>query len=118
MNANRMKKPRAPRISSESFGYRRSLPSWEIATNTCTGIPLSDDEREHEPDQGQRLDQPDPDEHRPADQPRRFRLPGHGLHRLAHEDADPDARADGGQTVGQPLPDRAHVARGLRQQAE
>src|SRR5512142_1360165 len=59
-----------------------------------------EDERDHDPDQRQRLGQREPDVHVGLDQPTRFRLPGHGLNPGAEDQADADARADGRQAVG------------------
>src|ERR1051325_5482627 len=94
-------------LSLTASAARKTLP-----ITACTAIPLADDEREHEPEQGQRLDQADADEHGPPDHPRGFRLTGHGLHRLPHEDPDPDPGADGGEAVDQALADGGEASGG------
>ena len=55
--------------------------------------PSSDDERERDAEERERLDQADADEHRGADLIRVLGLAGHRLDRLADQDAEPDARA-------------------------
>src|SRR6266498_3499792 len=92
-----------------------SLTSWaasrKVPTIRCMPRLLADDEREYEPKQRQRLDQPDADEHRPSDQTCRLGLPGHRFYRLAHKNADPDPGSDGSQAVHQALADRGTSGR-------
>src|SRR2546423_14855157 len=70
----------------------------------CTESP-SDDEREHDPEQAERLDQPDTDEHDASDLTRVLGLPSHGFDGLAHQDPDPDAWPNRSQAVDEALPD-------------
>src|SRR5215204_4669837 len=70
----------------------------------------SDDERQHEAEQRQRLDERDTEEHRRAHHAGRLGLPSHRLDRLAHQEADADAGADGGEAVDEALADGADVA--------
>src|SRR5215831_5549423 len=112
MKKKRIANATAPMRSSESLGYRSflsltaSAASRNLAVKASIAPPSRDDERQHEPEERQRLDQPDPDEHRAANHPGCLGLPGHGLDRLAHEDADPDPRSDGREPVYQASADR------------
>src|SRR5919198_949215 len=82
------------------------------AITACIAASSADDEREDEPEQGQGLDEPDADEHGPPDHAGGLGLSSHGLHGLAHQDADADSRADGGQAVHQSFPDRGEAPGG------
>src|ERR1700759_3954627 len=58
-----------------------------------------EDERGHEADQCERLGQREADPHVQRDASGGLRLPGHGLDRVAEDQADADARADGREAV-------------------
>src|ERR1700761_8938942 len=78
------------------------LITWYSLPSKCQAVPGSavlEDERRHEADQGQRLGQREADPHVQGDAAGRLRLTGHGLDRVAEDQADADARADGRETV-------------------
>src|SRR6266511_4540163 len=74
-------------LTSSAAGRRVSI-------SPCMAILLADDEGQDEPEQREGFDEPDPDEHRAPDHTGGFGLAGHGLHRLAHEDPDPDTKSE------------------------
>src|SRR5436190_20427908 len=73
----------------------RSALLIRITTSSLTG----DDEGEHEPEQGQCLGEGDAEEHRGARHTGGLGLAGHGGDGVADDDADADARPDGGAAV-------------------
>src|SRR5580765_784032 len=74
----------------------------------------SDDERERDAEQRQRLDQTDADEHGGANLVRVLRLTRHGLDGLADQDAEADPRADRGESDHETLADRLQARRDIR----
>ena len=58
-----------------------------------------DEDEDHEPDEGERLGEGDAEEHRGADHAGGLGLAGHGGDGVTDDDADADARADGGEAV-------------------
>src|SRR5258705_9835803 len=58
-----------------------------------------EDERGHEADQRERLGEREADPDVQRDAAGGLRLPGHGFDRVAEDQADADARADGGESV-------------------
>src|SRR5581483_8682000 len=82
-------------------------------------VLLLDNEGEHEPEQGERLDERDTKEHRGPDHAGRLGLSSHRLDRLAHEEDDTDPGTDGDQAVHEALADgRADVRRRLCEKTE
>src|ERR1700753_3592668 len=79
---------------------------------TSPGRSLLKEERHRDADQGQRLGQRETDPQEAGDTALGLRLTRDRLDELAEDEADTDAGADGGQTVGE----RAQVpdVRGLR----
>src|SRR5438445_13357994 len=73
--------------------------STPTATSLLMRMCSALDELDDEPDEGQRLGERDPQEHRGPGDAGRLRLPGHGLDGVAHDEADADAGADGGESV-------------------
>src|SRR5438309_2225283 len=68
-------------------------------------LSAGDDEGEDEPEEGEGLGEGDAQEHRRAGHAGRLGLTGHGRDGIAHDDADADARPDGGAAVDDPTPD-------------
>src|SRR3954452_18285346 len=69
---------------------------------------LEEDE-DDEADEGEGLGEGDAEEHGGAHHAGGLGLAGHGLDRLTDEVADADARADGGEAVGQTSPGRTSL---------
>src|SRR5215469_12085886 len=80
-------------VSAASGVMVRSLPG-----RGSSGVV--EDERRHEADQGECLGEREADPHVQRDPAGGLGLAGHGLDRVTEHQADADARADGGQTVG------------------
>src|SRR4051812_16606553 len=72
-----------------------------------------DDEREDEPEQRERLGERDPEEHRGSDGAGRLGLARHGGDRVADDQADADAGADGGAAVDDASTDRGQPLGGV-----
>src|SRR5580704_3436007 len=107
--ANTTRNETVPMISSTRFGdsgprdesarYMTVSLSALLASHDLWRSGVVEDERHHEADQRECLGQREPDVHVGADHPGRLRLPGHGLHAVAEDQADAHAGADGRQTV-------------------
>src|SRR5919109_1920777 len=113
-NATRIKttatiaKQMIPQTSSAGAGNMSSMPepppsSWaSTATSVMASTPL-EDEREHEADQGQGLDQRESNEHRDAGLTGHLRLARDGLDRAREDQSDSDAGADRSEPVHEPV---------------
>jgi hypothetical protein len=75
---------------------------------TANIVGPSDDEREGDAEQSQRLDQPDADEHVRPDLSGVLGLPGHRLDGLPDQDPQTDARPDGRKADDEALADRGN----------
>src|SRR5919108_4768772 len=75
-----------------------SSAAWARSSASNLGL-LSGDERQHEPEQGQRLDEAEADEHGRADLCGGLGLAGDAFQRLADQEAEPDAGAERAQAV-------------------
>src|SRR5215204_4534602 len=91
----------SPKAGTTGFG-----PSSEdsVARYSSMGRPVwcrgsGDDERHDEADQRQRLGQREAEEQVGPGQAGRLRLPGRGLDVRGEDDADADARTDGGEAI-------------------
>src|ERR1700722_13810498 len=106
---NTMMKTTVPRMNSGQEGSSgfcavsaARLITWYSLPSKGQVVPGSavlEDERGDEADQGQCLGQREADPHVQRDAAGRFRLPRHGLDRVAEDQADADARADGREAV-------------------
>src|SRR4051794_18495297 len=87
-----------------SWPTRWTWPAAFTTASICIGArflrELQENE-DHEPDEGQGLGESDTEEHRGAHHAGGLGLAGHGLDGLADQVPDADARADGGETVGE-----------------
>src|SRR5450755_3689852 len=92
-----------PMISSVRSGASGPRPDaarcFTVLLPLWTPSSVLEDERDHEPDQGQSLGQREADVHVGPDQAGRLRLPGHRLDAVTEYQADADAGDDGGQAV-------------------
>src|SRR5437867_7761666 len=83
---NRMKNAIEPKIISTACG-RMNLVSSAARSAAIISHPLLDDEEQHEPEQGERFGEGEPDEHQRLDLSTSFGLAGDGFDRLAEADA-------------------------------
>src|ERR1700733_5029855 len=98
-------KQTVPRMSSDPEGQSGPVVS-ELARIMIPALPAwakwsRQDERRDEADEGERLGQREADPHELLDAAAGLGLAGHGLDRVAEDQADADARADGGEAVSQ-----------------
>src|SRR3954468_1784102 len=78
-----------------------------MTLRTRITVPLArDDEGEDEPEEGERLGEGDAEEHGGAHHAGGLRLTGHRGDGVADDDADADARTDGGAAVHDAATDR------------
>src|ERR1700683_4311826 len=100
---NTTTKQMTPMTSSAPDGMSGSCPDDESARKNMVRPPppksVLEDEGGHEADEGERLGQREADPHVQRDASGRLGLAGHRLDGVAEDQADADARADGGQTI-------------------
>ena len=88
------------RTNGRSPGHGPAPPAAGAGRTGDRSDELEEDE-DDEADEGEGLGEGDAEEHGGADHAGGLGLAGHGLDRLADEVADADARADGGEAVGE-----------------
>src|ERR1022692_723288 len=94
------------RCTSDPARYLTIRPPLDpLGIRTLAGLRLlaggREDERDDDPDQGERLGEGEPDVHIGADHPGGLGLAGHGLDTVSEDQADADAGADGREAVAE-----------------